>query len=100
MRAALENRRIPALAVSPVIAGAALKGPTVKIMGELGLDASVQGIAKYYGPLIDGLVIDHEDREVSFLQQKLVTNIRMNTTVDRARLAREVLAWVGSFITT
>jgi len=98
IRRALENRRVPSIAVSPVIAGAALKGPTVKIMNELGLDASVSGISAYYGALIDGFVIDHADQEIGILQQKLVTNIRMNIPEDRARLAREVLAWIGSVV--
>lgn len=94
---ARHGRNTPCIAVSPVIAGAALKGPTVKIMGELGLDASVSGIADYYGDLIDGFVIDPQDHEAVIRQKKRITNIRMNTPEDRERVAREVLAWIGDF---
>jgi LPPG:FO 2-phospho-L-lactate transferase len=89
------RRSVPCVAVSPVIAGAALKGPTVKIMNELGMDPSVAGIAAYYGDLIDAFVIDHKDQEAAVSQEKVVTDIRMETPEARARLAREVLAWVG-----
>jgi LPPG:FO 2-phospho-L-lactate transferase len=60
-RAALANRRAPAIAVSPLVGGAAIKGPTAKIMQELGLALDVATIAAHYSGLIDGLVIDTVD---------------------------------------
>lgn len=95
IREAIRARRVPCLAVSPIIEGAALKGPTVKVMRELGLRADVAGVSHYYGDLIDGLVVDEADREVSIQQRRFVTNIRMITSTDRGRLAEEVLRMIG-----
>jgi LPPG:FO 2-phospho-L-lactate transferase len=97
IRAAIERRTVPCVAVSPIIAGAAVKGPTVKLMNELALDASVLGVSNYYGNLIDGLVVDTQDKNISVTQRLLVTNIMMVSREDRLRLASEVLAWIGSF---
>lgn len=93
IRAALAERRGPCIAVSPIIAGAALKGPAAKLMKELGHEAGVQGIARFYGTLIDALVIDHQDRDAIIPQRVFVTDIRMSTPDDRARLAREIHDW-------
>jgi LPPG:FO 2-phospho-L-lactate transferase len=95
IRQAIMVRRAPCLAVSPIIAGAALKGPTVKLMTELGLRADVAGVAEYYGGLIDALVVDHADGDVRIPQRRFVTDIRMMTPADRRRLAEEVLLMIG-----
>ncbi|MCS6871997.1 MAG: 2-phospho-L-lactate transferase [Anaerolineae bacterium] len=95
IREAIKARRAPCLAVSPIIEGAALKGPTVKIMRELGLRADVAGVSSYYGDLIDALVVDEADREVDIQQRRFVTNIRMMNSADRVRLAEEVLLMIG-----
>jgi LPPG:FO 2-phospho-L-lactate transferase len=95
IRQAIMARRAPCLAVSPIIAGAALKGPTVKVMTELGLRADVTGVAEYYGALIDAFVVDHADSEAHIPQRRFVTDIRMDTSTDRRRLAEEVLLMIG-----
>lgn len=97
IRAALEQRRVPCIAVSPIIGGEAVKGPAAKLMTELALDASVAGVAAYYGGLIDGLVIDTVDRDVKIKQRVLVTNTWMKTLEDRVRLAGEILEWIESW---
>jgi LPPG:FO 2-phospho-L-lactate transferase len=61
VRAALEARRDATVAVSPIVAGAALKGPADRLLAELGHEASVVGIARLYAPLAATLVIDHAD---------------------------------------
>jgi LPPG:FO 2-phospho-L-lactate transferase len=94
LRATLDQRKVPCVAVSPIIAGQAVKGPAAKLMAELSLDPSVVGIANYYGSLIDGLVIDEVDRNVPIRQQSLVTNTLMRTPEDRTRLAGEILSWM------
>jgi LPPG:FO 2-phospho-L-lactate transferase len=98
IREAVKRRKEVAIAVSPVIHQAAVKGPTVKIMTELGLDPSAQGIAAYYEDLVEVFVVDSQDQDtvVGPLQKKRSTNILMNSVADRERLAREVLDWVGS----
>jgi LPPG:FO 2-phospho-L-lactate transferase len=59
VRAALEN--IPVIAVSPIVGGKAIKGPAAKMLAEQGLDVSPLGIARHYGGLLDGMVIDRQD---------------------------------------
>jgi len=61
VRAAVEARRADAVAVSPIIAGAALKGPADRLLRELGHEASVTGVARLYAPLVATLVIDEAD---------------------------------------
>jgi LPPG:FO 2-phospho-L-lactate transferase len=61
VRAALEARRADAVAVSPIVAGAALKGPADRLLRELGHEASVVGVARLYAPLAGTLVIDEAD---------------------------------------
>jgi LPPG:FO 2-phospho-L-lactate transferase len=94
IRDALERRKVPCVAVSPIIAGQAVKGPAAKLMAELSLDPSVAGVATYYGSLIDGLVADKEDHNVRIRQQLLVTNAWMRTLEDRTRLAGEIFSWM------
>ena len=61
VRAAVEARRERNVAVSPIVAGAALKGPADRLLVELGHEASVVGIARLYAPLAATLVIDEAD---------------------------------------
>lgn len=57
----LARRRVPAVAVSPIVAGAALKGPAAKLMAELGEPPSAAAVARLYRGLVDVLVVDHAD---------------------------------------
>lgn len=86
----------PVVAVSPVVGGKALKGPTAKIMAELGMASDCQSIARHYSGLLDGLVIDQADREQhSALETSglrvTATQTVMQSLADRERLARGVL---------
>jgi LPPG:FO 2-phospho-L-lactate transferase len=60
---ALHARRARTVAVSPIVAGAALKGPADRMLDELGHEPSVRGVAQLYWPLISTIVIDEADRE-------------------------------------
>jgi LPPG:FO 2-phospho-L-lactate transferase len=60
---ALEGRRDDVIAVSPIIAGAALKGPADRLLRELGSEPSVAGVARLYAPWVGTLVIDEADRD-------------------------------------
>ncbi len=93
---ALGRRRVPVVAVSPLIGGAAVKGPAAKMMAELGLPVSSAGIASFYGPVIDGLVIDGADAaDAGDIEagsvRVLVTETLMRGADDERRLARAVL---------
>ena len=93
MRAALRAARVPVVAVSPLIGGRAVKGPTAKIMGELGLTAGTAAIARHYAGLIDGIVVDEADaaeaRGVGL--PYAVTGTLMRSDEDRERVARVAL---------
>jgi LPPG:FO 2-phospho-L-lactate transferase len=65
VRAALVARRDDIVAVSPIVAGSALKGPADHLMAELGSDPSVVGVARLYAPWVSTLVIDEADRALS-----------------------------------
>jgi LPPG:FO 2-phospho-L-lactate transferase len=58
---ALTARRDDVVAVSPIVAGAALKGPADRLLSELGTEASVVGVARLYAPWVGTLVVDDAD---------------------------------------
>ena len=93
IRALLEDVPRAVVAVSPIIAGQALKGPAAKMMGELGLEASAAAVAAYYGHLIDGFVYDQQDAGMAAEDglALLCTDTIMSGAGKRERLAREVL---------
>lgn len=94
---AIGDARVPVVAVSPIIGGQAVKGPTRKIMVELGIPVTNAGISRHYGDLIDGLVIDASDRgEADALQLATsATPTLMTDQASRQNLARHVLAFGG-----
>jgi LPPG:FO 2-phospho-L-lactate transferase len=61
MRDALAQRRAHVVAVSPIVAGAALKGPADRLLEELGHESSVVGVARLYADWVGTLVIDEQD---------------------------------------
>ena len=91
VRAALAACRAPVIAVSPIIGGRAVKGPTAKMMAELGLDPSAAGVAARYGDLLDGYVLDDNDAGSVSGLPVFTTQTLMKTLADRERLARFVL---------
>jgi LPPG:FO 2-phospho-L-lactate transferase len=98
MRQWLAGLGVPVLAVSPIVGGAAIKGPAAKIMHELGATVSAAGVADRYRGLISGFVIDHADRELQAEIEAMgidvmVTKTVMNSASDRADLARDCLAF-------
>ncbi|MEN3976007.1 2-phospho-L-lactate transferase [Emcibacter sp. SYSU 3D8] len=93
IRQALSGHAAPVIAVSPIVGGKAIKGPTAKLMAELGLDVTQATIAHHYRDLIDGLVLDTEDADMADTLgvSTYVTNTVMKTIDDRTGLARAVL---------
>jgi LPPG:FO 2-phospho-L-lactate transferase len=93
---ALTARRDDIVGVSPIVAGAALKGPADRLLAELGFEPSVVGVAKWYAPWVGTLVIDEADAELRKAVEAegmrcVVTNTVMSTVERSARLARTVL---------
>jgi LPPG:FO 2-phospho-L-lactate transferase len=93
VRQAMIDSPVPIIAVSPIIAGQAVKGPTAKMMQELGLDPSAGTVAHRYHDLLDGYVIDHADMSevVSIDARVTLAQTLMRTMEDREALARTVL---------
>jgi LPPG:FO 2-phospho-L-lactate transferase len=94
MREAIRSSGAPVIAVSPIIGDKAVKGPTAKIMTELGLAADVHAIARHYEGLLDKLVVDAaDDAAASALPVRAsVASTLMRTTDDKVGLARHCLA--------
>ncbi len=90
LRVALERRNGPLVAVSPLVAGTAVKGPTAKLMQELGLPVNNASIAAHYGSLLDGLVI-HESDDAPEGLAIARTNTLMQTPQDKLRVAQAAL---------
>jgi LPPG:FO 2-phospho-L-lactate transferase len=65
VREAFAARRADAVAVSPIVAGAALKGPADRMLRELGHDASVVGVARLYRDLAATLIVDEADADLA-----------------------------------
>lgn len=95
MRKKLRAAGVPIVAVSPLVGGEAVKGPTTKIMAELGLHISALEIAQHYKGLIDGFVLDERDAHLreQFEIPVLVTDTLMQSREDRVRVANETLAF-------
>jgi LPPG:FO 2-phospho-L-lactate transferase len=96
MRRIIAASRVPKIGVSPIVGGAALKGPAAKLMAELGQEDSPVSVARYLRDVLTGFVLDHVDQGY----QDAVTDLGLRTLVtgavmlnheDRVRLAGEIL---------
>ena len=100
VRAALLKCRAPVLAISPIIGGQAVKGPTAKMMGELGLSVSAVTVARHYREFLDGFILDEADAplapelDMPFTLAKTL----MRTLEDREALARRTLEFAGALM--
>ena len=102
MREALISSRAPVVAVSPVVGGQVLKGPTGAFMRWAGVPVSAVGLAQIYGELLDGLVCDEPvilDRGASGCAAAVLqTDLLMDSPTTRRRLAAQALG-LGAEIT-
>jgi LPPG:FO 2-phospho-L-lactate transferase len=94
MREAIAQCAAPVIAVSPIIAGRAVKGPTAKMMAETGFPVGAAAVARRYADLLDGYVLDHADAgDAAELDVPVAAaKTLMLTLEDREALARDVLA--------
>jgi LPPG:FO 2-phospho-L-lactate transferase len=97
---ALRDHRAPVILVSPIVAGAALKGPAAKMMAELGVPATALGVAQHYRArypgLVDYFVVDQSDATLAAEIAELGLEVAVAPTVmtsreDKQRLARFTL---------
>jgi len=96
IRQALERRRGPTVAISPIVGGRALKGPTAKMMRGLKMSASALGVARFYRGLVNVFVLDKEDETQAAKVESLgiraiVTDTIMSGLSKKKALARAVM---------
>jgi LPPG:FO 2-phospho-L-lactate transferase len=94
LREAVSGRREAVVAVSPIIAGAALKGPADRLLRELGHDASVVGVARLYRELAGTLVVDEADAGLASQVEAEGLRCVVAPTIMRDRAAAAALAEV------
>jgi LPPG:FO 2-phospho-L-lactate transferase len=94
VRAALRACAAPVVAVAPIVGNQAIKGPTAKMMRELGLKVGAEIVAERYAELLDGYVVD--DRDAALLaalpMTAIATKAVMVSLADREQLAKMTLA--------
>lgn len=107
IRQAIEKAKSgrPRVAVSPILGGKTVKGPAAKMYAELGIEPSALNVARHYTGLLDGFVIDNQDKELAkeienLGMHVLVTQTLMLTLDGRRRLAAEVLEFADSLKAT
>jgi LPPG:FO 2-phospho-L-lactate transferase len=92
IRDALIAAPAPVIAVSPIVGGEVLKGPTAAFLAFAALECSADGIADFYGELLNGIVADESVGRVPTLQ----TDTRMNDAAARTRVAEQVLGFADA----
>jgi LPPG:FO 2-phospho-L-lactate transferase len=96
---ALNDLQVPVVAISPIVAGLAIKGPTAKMMQELKVPATATAVARHYDSLIDGFVLDTSDAalvneiDAPGLAAIAVPTV-MVTLADKIALARVTLEFI------
>jgi LPPG:FO 2-phospho-L-lactate transferase len=96
VRDALRQTNAKKIAISPIIAGAPIKGPADKLLKGLGLEVSAYSVAKLYADFLDTFILDTADSAEKDKIEKLgievkVTNTIMRTLEDKIQLAKTIL---------
>ena len=92
LRNAIAASGAPVVAVSPIIAGQAVKGPTARMFEALGVTPSAAAVAARYGDLLDGYVMEHGDDAAGITPRVFHAATLMRDLADKTALARQVLA--------
>lgn len=92
MREAIAACGAPVIAVSPIIAGQAVKGPTARMFAELGTPPSAAAVAARYGGLLQGYVMEEGDDAAGIAPRVFRARTLMRSLEDKVALARAVLA--------
>lgn len=80
---AIRNRHVPAITISPIVGGKAIKGPLVPMLEHAGIEVSALGIAQHYHGLIDGMIIDEIDAALAPAIEALGIRVRVTDTIMR-----------------
>jgi LPPG:FO 2-phospho-L-lactate transferase len=92
IREGLAASPAPVVAVSPIVGGQVVKGPTAAFMAHAGLECDAPGIAAFYGDLLDGIVSDERVEQLPALR----TDTRLDDPASRRRVAEEALAFAAT----
>ncbi len=95
VRAALQETAAPVVAVSPIVGGAAIKGPAGPLMRAMGFEVSVRGVAACYRDLADALVIDQVDAALAGDIRALGMRVVITDTIMRGPAEKRALARVA-----
>ena len=96
----LISRNIPRIAVTPLIGGDAVKGPTAKLMGELGLSITPQSVITYYDAVINGFLGDTRDETNTSAPSNIKLRFADTLMTDddkRIGLAKYILSWINDW---
>jgi LPPG:FO 2-phospho-L-lactate transferase len=96
IREAIERRRVPAVAVSPLIGGKTVRGPADRMLARLAGGTGPEHVTACYKGLIDALVIDEADADEDAGIRTIVTRTLMSDAEGRRRVAEAVLETVGA----
>jgi LPPG:FO 2-phospho-L-lactate transferase len=93
----LKSTKAKRLAISPVVGGASLKGPTDRMLADLGMEVSAKQVAMLYAQFLDIFIIDRRDEEakaeIERLGMKVIVTDTVMTDADKKRaLAKDVIA--------
>jgi LPPG:FO 2-phospho-L-lactate transferase len=88
---ALATATAPIVAISPIVGGEAVKGPTAKLMREFGLPVTTEAIAPHYARVIDGILVDGRDTVSGLSLPYAVEDTLMRDLTDRKRVAAAAL---------
>jgi LPPG:FO 2-phospho-L-lactate transferase len=97
IRQALRARKEDVVAVCPIVGGKSLKGPSDRMLAQLGYEVSARGVARLYADFVGTFVIDPADRSQATSIQSLGMRVAvvptvMRTKAQKVRLAREIVA--------
>jgi LPPG:FO 2-phospho-L-lactate transferase len=88
----LRARAFPVVGISPIVGGAAIKGPAAKMMRELREPPSALGVARHYGALVDGWIIDEQDANLERAIERLGKATLVTDTIMASRAKSMALA--------
>ncbi len=94
----MKRRTFPVIAVSPIVGGAALKGPAAKMMRELGAEPTALGVVRHHGSSVDAWVIDQQDAKLQHAIERegkvvIVTDTVMSDRGKSVQLAKRVVSF-------
>jgi LPPG:FO 2-phospho-L-lactate transferase len=91
---ALAAAKAPVVAVSPIVGGEVLKGPTASFLAFAALECSADGVSAFYGDLLDGMVADEDVGSIPTLH----ADTRMDDAEGRARAAEQTLGFAEALV--